>query len=54
MKEFELKYNTVSNKELQNISGGVVPLIPVAVGFAKGFIYTAGAIITTRKLLSAE
>ena len=55
MEKSILKFETMTDTDLQEIQGGAFPLlIPVAVGFVKGFVYTGGAILTTRALLSGK
>ena len=55
MEKSILKFETMTETDLQEIQGGAFPLlIPVAVGFVKGFVYTGGAILTTRALLSGK
>ena len=55
MEQSILKFETMTDTDLQEIQGGAFPLlIPVAVGFVKGFVYTGGAILTTRALLSGK
>ena len=50
-----LKFEKMTNTDLQEIQGGALPLlIPIAAGFVKGFVYTGGAILTTRALLSGN
>lgn len=55
MEKSILKFETMTDTDLQEIQGGAFPLlIPVAVGFVKGFVYTGGAILTTRALFSGK
>lgn len=55
MEKSILKFETMTDTDLQEIQGEAFPLlIPVAVGFVKGFVYTGGAILTTRALLSGK
>ena len=55
MEKSILKFEKMTNTDLQEIQGGALPLlIPIAAGFIKGFIYTGGAILTTRALLSGN
>ena len=55
MEKSILEFETMTDTDLQEIQGGAFPLlIPVAVGFVKGFVYTGGAILTTRALLSGK
>ena len=55
MEKSILKFETMTDTDLQEIQGGAFPLlIPVAVGFVKGIVYTGGAILTTRALLSGK
>ncbi len=55
MEKSILEFETMTNTDLQEIQGGAFPLlIPVAVGFVKGFVYTGGAILTTRALFSGK
>ena len=50
-----LKFETMTDTDLQEIQGGALPLlIPIAAGFVKGFVYTGGAILTTRAFLSGK
>lgn len=50
----EFNFDVLSDNELEMIDGGAVPLIPIAVGFVKGFVYTAGAIMTTKKFITGD
>ena len=51
MEKSILKFETMTDTDLQEIQGGAFPLlIPVAVGF----VYTGGAILTTRALFSGK
>ena len=55
MEKSILKFEKMTNTDLQEIQGGAFPLlIPIASGFVKGFVYTGGAILTTRALLSGN
>ena len=55
MEKSILKFEKMTNTDLQEIQGGAFPLlIPIAAGFVKGFVYTGGAILTTRALLSGN
>ena len=55
MEKSILKFEKMTNTDLQEIQGGALPLlIPIAAGFVKGFVYTGGAILTTRALLSGN
>ena len=55
MEKSILEFETMTDTDLQEIQGGAFPLlIPVAVGFVKGFVYTGGAILTTRALFSGK
>ena len=55
MEKSILKFEKMTNTDLQEIQGGAIPLlIPIAAGFVKGFVYTGGAILTTRALLSGN
>lgn len=55
MEKSILKFEKMTNTDLQEIQGGAFPLlIPIATGFVKGFVYTGGAILTTRTLLSGK
>ena len=55
MEKSILKFEKMTNTDLQEIQGGALPLlIPIAAGFVKGFVYTGGAILTTRALLSGK
>ena len=53
--KMEQNFVALTEEELMNVDGGALPLlIPIAAGFVKGFIYTGGAILTTRALLSGN
>ena len=50
-----LKFETMTDTDLQEIQGGAFPLlIPVAVGFVKGFVYTGVAILTPLALFPGK
>ena len=53
--KMEQNFVALTEEELINVDGGAFPLlIPIAAGFVKGFVYTGGAILTTRALLSGN
>ena len=54
MEKSILEFETMTDTDLQEIQGEPFPFIPVAVGFVKGFVYTGGAILTTRALFSGK
>ena len=53
--KMEQNFVALTEEELMDVDGGELPLlIPIAAGFVKGFVYTDGAILTTRALLSGK
>lgn len=54
MKQNILKFDVMTDDELQGVDGGALPLVPIAIGFIKGFVYTSSAILTTKKLITGN